>query len=121
MVSQIRHPAELRRRDQAVVAIIGLTFWIVLTTLWFVKGGAAGQLVDIDYVAAQPARFVVDINEAAAAEFALLPGIGKLKSLRIVELRDRKGRFRDHDELLEVKGIGPKTMERMRPYLLPFK
>ena len=36
----------------------------------------------------------------------------------IVE-RERGGAFRSHDDLARVRGIGPRTLERIRPYLLP--
>jgi competence protein ComEA len=38
---------------------------------------------------------------------------------RIVESRVVEGPFGDHRDLLRVNGIGPRTLERMRPYLLP--
>jgi competence protein ComEA len=50
---------------------------------------------------------------------ALLPGIGEVLARRIVEDRRQRGPFRDLGELRRVRGIGPKTLEGMRPYLLP--
>jgi competence protein ComEA len=38
---------------------------------------------------------------------------------RIVESRQATGEFRDHDDLRRVRGIGPRTLEKMKPYLLP--
>jgi len=49
----------------------------------------------------------------------LLPEIGESLAKRIVESRDADGPFADHDDLQRVRGIGPKTLDRVRPYLLP--
>jgi len=49
----------------------------------------------------------------------LLPGIGEMLARRIVESRREHGLFVDHEDLLRVKGIGPKTLQAMRPFLLP--
>ena len=57
----------------------------------------------------------VDVNSADARELVLLPGIGPVRAEAIVRLRDRRGGFESLDELLDVKGIGPATLERLRP------
>lgn len=60
---------------------------------------------------------VVDLDRATATELERLPGIGPTLSGRILEARRRKGGFGSVDELLEVRGIGPATLERIRPRL----
>lgn len=49
----------------------------------------------------------------------MLPGLGETLAKRIVASRESEGPFRDHDDLRRVRGIGPRTLERIRPYLLP--
>jgi competence protein ComEA len=44
-----------------------------------------------------------------------LPGIGAVLARRVVEWRTAHGPFRTVEELNEVKGIGPKKLERIRP------
>ena len=61
----------------------------------------------------------IDINAADAPALTLLPGIGPTLARRIVESRRAEGPFLDHDDLQRVRGIGPKTLEGMRPYLRP--
>jgi competence protein ComEA len=56
----------------------------------------------------------VDLNRAGEAELIALPGIGPALAGRILAERERRGRFRSVDELLEVRGIGPATLERLR-------
>lgn len=57
----------------------------------------------------------VNVNTASAEELTRLPGVGPVRAEAIVCLRERRGRYDSLDELLEVKGIGPVTLERLRP------
>ncbi len=69
--------------------------------------------------AAPPAEtlaFVVDLNSASKAELANLPRVGEKLAERIVERREELGGFRSVDDLLGVKGIGEKTLDKMRPF-----
>ncbi len=60
----------------------------------------------------------VDINSASAEELAAaLPGIGPSKAQGIVRWRELHGPFRTVDQLLEVSGIGPRTLEKIRPFV----
>jgi competence protein ComEA len=59
---------------------------------------------------------LINVNEASAAELQRLPRIGPVLSQRIIEERNR-ARFRSVDELRRVKGIGPKTLENLRPFV----
>jgi len=67
--------------------------------------------------AAARARGPVDINRAGRAELMTLPGIGARYADRIVALRERRGGFARTEELLDVRGIGPRTLERIRPFI----
>ena len=60
---------------------------------------------------------VVNINSATAAQLALLPGIGEKAAQRIVEYRARHGAFAKTADLMEVKGVGAKTFERLSPHI----
>jgi len=58
---------------------------------------------------------VVDINKATEEELAReLSGIGPIKSQRIVEYREKINGFVLIEQLMEIKGIGPKTLARNR-------
>lgn len=58
----------------------------------------------------------VDVNRADAAELQKLPGIGPTLAGRIVEQR-RKQPFAAVEDLRKVKGIGPKTLDGVRPFV----
>ena len=60
--------------------------------------------------------FVLDPNTAPADSLELLPGIGRVLADRIVDYRQHR-RFEREVDLTEVKGIGPKIFEQLRPYL----
>jgi competence ComEA-like helix-hairpin-helix protein len=56
----------------------------------------------------------LDLNAATAEELAGLPGIGEKTARAIVEEREANGAFASPDDLARVKGVGPKTIERLR-------
>jgi competence protein ComEA len=51
-------------------------------------------------------------------DLSLLPGIGPALAGRIVDDRRERGAFTTVDELVRVRGIGARTVERLRPYLV---
>lgn len=107
----------LRRTDQAVVGGCTLFAIVALVGYWVSHGMFSGELVEIDRAESNTARFTVDINQAGWPEFAQLPGVGETLARRIVDDRQRRGKFLDHADLRRVRGIGPKTLEQLRPYL----
>jgi len=61
---------------------------------------------------------LLDLNRATAADLAALPAIGPTRAASIVEERAaRGGRFDRVDDLLDVPGIGARTLDRVRPFL----
>jgi len=66
----------------------------------------------------QAARVVpVDINHGSLEELQTLPGIGPVLAERIVQYRREHGRFVSMAEVKQVRGIGAKRFERLRPYV----
>lgn len=60
---------------------------------------------------------VVNINTATETELVRLPGIGPSKAQAILKLRGRMGSFSRVENLLRVRGIGRKTLQKLRPML----
>ena len=116
-----RWPAlSLRRSDQFVAAAILAAALAVLGLYWSYQQFFGRGLIDIDHAQRQQIQFLVDVNQADWPELALLPNIGEQLAKRIIVYRDQHGgRFRDLDQLKDVRGIGPKTFDGMRPYLMP--
>ena len=65
------------------------------------------------FEAAGPA---LDLNRATKAELRLVPGLGDALAQRVFDHRLRHGPFKSVDDLRQVSGIGPKTLERLRPH-----
>jgi competence protein ComEA len=65
----------------------------------------------------RPPYVRLDINRATREEFQALPGIGEQLAKRVIERRAARGSFRTVEDLLEVKGIGVKRLDRLRPFL----
>jgi competence ComEA-like helix-hairpin-helix protein len=61
----------------------------------------------------------IEMDRATASDWERLPGIGPSLAARIVADRAERGPFRTPEGLLRVRGIGPRTLERIRPYLAP--
>jgi competence protein ComEA len=56
----------------------------------------------------------ININKANSAQLQTLNGVGPTKAEEIIKYRKSHGGFKSVDELLEVKGIGVKTLDKMR-------
>lgn len=81
------------------------------------ESGAKIASSDADAVpTAETLAFVVELNSASKAELTNLPRVGETLAERIVERREELGGFRSVDDLLGVKGIGEKTLDKMRPF-----
>lgn len=127
----IAHDRELRRSALAqwcdervlnpaeqVAAAVWTAIALVVVALWWVwQGAATGRVIDIDRAPAVPISFVVNVNEADWPELSQLPGIGPVLAQRIVASRAQDGPFRSVDDLRRVQGIGPITIERLRPHV----
>jgi competence protein ComEA len=57
---------------------------------------------------------LVNINSASATELESLPGIGEVLAATIIEYRDTNGPFASVDDLMDVSGIGPATLDEIR-------
>ncbi len=60
----------------------------------------------------------IDINTAGIDELAKLPGIGPSKAKSIVDYREKHGKFRTYEDLLNVSGIGEKTLEKIKTLII---
>ena len=58
----------------------------------------------------------IDLNRASAEQLRTLPGIGPTLTNRILDAR-RERPFRSVDDLRRVKGVGAKTLDKLRPFV----
>jgi competence protein ComEA len=59
----------------------------------------------------------VSLNSADLTALESIPGIGPVKAGAILQYREEVGGFSSVEELLDVTGIGPATLESIRPYV----
>ena len=128
------------RSELAVVLFLGATFAAGSAIRFFRSGGDPSQAGEPVYTtsdslflarsrllsghaesgggpsrnSASPLRRI-PVNSASAAELEQLPGIGPALARRIIAHREAHGSFRKLQDLGHVRGIGPKTLDRLRP------
>jgi comEA protein len=59
----------------------------------------------------------ININTATSDELQQVPGIGPVTADKILQMRKSYGAFKSVDDLLAIRGIGKKRLEKMRKYL----
>lgn len=60
----------------------------------------------------------LDLNSATLEDFIRIHGIGPKTAQKIIDLRNKKGRFDNVDELIEVKGIGKKKLAKIKDFVV---
>jgi len=106
-------------RDQGNLWVLVCSALVMTVCYWWYLGGHRGQLIEIERATPLEAKFLVDINRADWPEIVQLPSLGETLALRILADRRDNGPFLDVDNLIRVDGIGIKTLEKIRPFLLP--
>jgi comEA protein len=87
-----------------------IRFFLFLLTLCFVFAAMAGA-------AKKPPLKPININTANSEELQQVPGIGPVTAEKILQMRKSYGAFKSVDDLLSIKGLGKKRLEKMRKYL----
>ncbi len=88
------------------------TFRVVLSlclTLFLSAAANAGKK--------KPPLKPVNINTATAEELQQVPGIGPATAQKILQMRKSYGAFKSVDDLLAIRGLGQKRLDKMRKYL----
>jgi competence protein ComEA len=115
---QSRRPL-LTPSDQNVLLAMTTSLLLLMCGYWWYQGGNRGDLIEIDRAPPLEASYSVDINRADWPELIQLPGLGETLAKRVLVEREQNGPYRDLDELVRVNGIGQRTLEKLRPFLIP--
>jgi competence protein ComEA len=107
----------LRRSDQAVAMVLAGIVILLCALQWIRLSGWGVHPIEIGELSAIENEFRLDINTATAIEWSQLDRIGEVLADRIVEDRKTNGNFETIDDLNRVDGIGPQTLEQIRPWL----
>jgi len=100
----MRHPIAAAIRALALALLLSTTALAAGT-----ESGARGS--------GRALSGVVNVNAATAEELSLLPGVGPAKAQAIIRYRTEHGAFKRVEDLSQVKGIGEKQLERIRPHV----
>jgi competence ComEA-like helix-hairpin-helix protein len=92
-------------RSQA--RLVFVLYWISLAAL--AGRGALAQK--------NPPAAPIDLNNATALQLQQLPGVGPAMANAIVQFRKKSGPFERLEDLLAIRGITRRKLERLRPYL----
>lgn len=99
-------------------ALNRLGIWIAaLAALFLVGSLSAISAKDANNTAAEAAAGKIDINTADAETLSTLKGIGPKTAMRIITYRKEMGNFKAVEDLMEVKGIGEKSFETLKPFI----
>ena len=121
-VAEIDEDVDLRPRFKPLNAVgIVLLLIAIAVSLWqaerdnkaIMKVRARQEAAQGGLNAGKPA-WPLDLNTATVRELEWLPGIGPKYAREIVRQRESAGQFTSVDDLLEISGIGAKTLEDIR-------
>lgn len=93
-------------RSPAIRAFVACFFF---TFLLFIGASTAATK--------KPPLRPVNINTATSEELQQVPGIGPATAEKILQMRKSYGAFKSVDDLLAIRGIGKKRLDKMRKYL----
>ncbi len=91
-------------------------FLAVFLVLGFSTFAAAAEEAAVKKSAALEGK--LNVNTATSEQLTMLPGIGKATAKNIMDYRTQNGNFKAVDDLLKVKGIGDKTLGKIKSYVI---
>lgn len=112
-------------RNKALIVLLAIAAAVLValhlhvphsTQTWRMEESAVAQREDVK-MAVEMLRGDVDVNQATPEELETLSGIGPSLAQAIIEERETNGAFHYPEDLINVRGIGEKTLERMREEL----
>ncbi len=111
----------LRQHDQITASLL---LGIVALCCWNIGGETPERPIwqipsQIQHQTPQATeyRFQINVNQASAEELMELPGIGEKLAEAILQHRAAVGPFPTLESVMDVKGIGPKKWEAMKPHI----
>jgi competence protein ComEA len=107
----------LRRGDQIFVWLMVVLLLTLLGIHWLRLSRWGRVPVELRSQKPREYFYTLDINTASWVEWAQLDGIGEKLARRIIADRDDRGPFRNPTDVGGVRGIGPKILEKIRPFL----
>jgi competence ComEA-like helix-hairpin-helix protein len=97
------------RRNKSIIAVIVAALGLGSAGTWLARNGSGltGSSAPVQ------GTLRVNINTSTLTELESIPGIGEARAKHVVAGRP----YASVDELIKVSGIGPKSLEDLRPYV----
>jgi competence ComEA-like helix-hairpin-helix protein len=108
-VARRERPRRDAFRNDSRNGIFGLLLILSVFGSFWIAVAAQGQK--------KPPAKPIDLNAATIKELQELPGVGPVTAQRILDARQKSGRFRRVEDLLAIRGISTKRLEALRPYV----
>src|SRR5579863_2630484 len=89
-----------------------------LTIAILISGLALLALCAAALAEKHPPAKPIDLNLANVKELQELPGVGPVTAQRIIDMREKSGRYHRVEDLLAIRGISQKKLDAMRPYII---
>jgi len=105
------------RQDRWFLGVLALAILTLLGIHFARLAGWGLKPLEIARPESRKYEFQLDVNGATWVEWMQLEGIGEATARKIVADREENGPFRSVDDVARVKGIGPATLAKMRPWL----
>lgn len=77
-----------------------------------------GSIIQTSEAAYKENLFPLNINTASQKDLTFLPTVGPGRADLIIQHREKKGHFKKLEDLERIKGIGPATIEKLKPFVL---
>ena len=123
----LKEDAELKNVNLAYIVEDGQKIFIPYKTdieeqeeeIPFVSIDAGKEVItDTEVNNSNGSKLKVNINKASQADLQLLPGIGESTALKIIEHREKNGKFASIEEIKNVSGIGDAKYENIKDYII---
>lgn len=105
------------RKMNAITSLCCLILMFVSLGTGFAAQKSSAAAVDQAVAGTSIAIEKIDINNADEEMLTTLPGVGPKTATRINDYRKANGPFRSVDDLLNIKGIGPKVLDKLKPHI----
>ena len=102
------------RRTETIAAFVLAVLFLAWAGTVLVRQRLAGKGIDVVRSSAETSRYKVDLNVADKGELMLLPGIGDVRSERILAWRSEHGRFQSLDEVKAASGLSDNALAAIR-------
>ena len=105
------------RKINLIASVCCLIVMLVTVNAGFAAQKSAGSSADQAVASESVIIGKININSANEETLTSLPGVGPTTATRISDYRKANGPFKSVDDLLNIRGIGPKVLDKIKPFV----